>query len=346
MKKAIVTGGSGYFGNLMINELINRGWSVKNLDINNPNEPITGCEFIKADVRNLNSIPEKVFSGIDCVFHNVALVPITKSEDYRETNVNGTRNIIENSIKNGVKNFVHLSSSAIYGVPESNPVDEKVLPSPAEKYGQSKLDTEIILSAYSKKIDISIIRPRTILGHGRLGIFQILFDWVQRGWNIPVLGDGKNIYQFIHSDDLTNACILASNTSGLNFYNVGSQKYSTMRDTLQALCDYSNTGSKVISIPFETSEFLMNLSSFLKISPLGPYHSLVYGRSLYFNTRKIEKELGWESKYSNEDAIIDSYKNYVQNFTENKFKESFSPHTSYTKQKVIRLFGLLLNLYR
>ena len=70
----------------------------------------------------------------------------------------------------------------------------------------------------------SIVRPRTILGHGRLGIFGILFDWIADGYDPIVLGDGTNRYQFVHSDDLAEACIRAAAAEGPDIFNVGTDR--------------------------------------------------------------------------------------------------------------------------
>jgi len=344
MKRAIVTGGSGYFGSLLCKQLVKIGWEVKNIDINPPNYNLENYSYIKGNINDLSKIKES-FLGIDAVFHNVALVPITKSRNYEKTNLYGTKNIIELAVKNKIKSFIYTSSSAIYGVPKKNPVMEHDLPSPAETYGKSKLDAEFLLSTYSNVINISIVRPRTILGHGRLGIFQILFDWIEKGWNIPVLGSGDNVYQFVHADDLASACISAEKASGLNFYNVGAQDYCTMRETLEALCEYAQTGSKVISTPSSTFEFLMNISSKLKLSPLGTYHSLMYGRSLYFDTTKITNELNWKSNYSNKEAIIDSYNHYINSPTNQMISKNISPHSSPMKQGILKLLGYFLNFF-
>ena len=95
---------------------------------------------------------------------------------------------------------------------------------------------------------MSIIRPRTILGHGRLGIFSILFDWISKGVNIPVLNNGENIYQFVHAEDLASACILASYVNkNISYYNIGAEDFGTMRETLENLCEYANTGSRIYS---------------------------------------------------------------------------------------------------
>ena len=345
MKTALVTGGSGYFGTLLINKLLKEGWKVKSFDINPPINKKNEFEFYKVDVRKINQ-HSKIFKNVDCIFHNVALVPLSKSKDFNATNLKGTKNVIEMAIKNDVKSFIHTSSSAIYGVPKKNPVDEHYLPNPQENYGISKLNSEILLSTYAKDININIIRPRTILGHGRLGIFQILFEWVSKGWNIPVLGSGKNIYQFVHADDLCEACILSFEMEGFNYFNIGSQNFCSMRETLEALCNFANKGSKVISLPINVMENLMHLSSRLGISPLGPYHALMYGNSLYFDTSKAEKELNWKSKYSNKEAIIDSYKYFLS--YKNKLNNeniSMSPHNSYLKQGILKSFGYLLNYF-
>ena len=345
MKRAIVTGGSGYFGSLLCNQLVQSDWEVKNIDINPPRDYLKNYTFIKGDINDLSK-NEESFEGVDAIFHNVALVPITKSKNYEKTNLYGTKNTIELAVKNKIKSFIYTSSSAIYGVPKQNPVSEHDIPSPAETYGKSKLDSEFLLSTYSNNINISIIRPRTILGHGRLGIFQILFDWIMKGWNIPILGKGDNIYQFVHADDLASACILSEKAKGLNFYNVGAQEYCTMRETLEALCEYAQTGSKVISLPSSTFEFLMNISSKLKLSPLGPYHSLMYGRSLYFDTTKITNELNWKSNYSNKKAIIDSYCHYVNSPVNYFEKKNISPHSSPMKQGILKLLGYSLNIFK
>ena len=344
MKNAIVTGGSGYFGSLLVEQLIDQGWRVKNIDINKPDKLLENSEFIKCDVRNLSEM-NSVFDDVHTIFHNVALVPITKSKDYVNTNLYGTKNVIEMAIKSKVNSFVYTSSSAVYGAPKTNPVSENDMPCPAETYGKSKLDAEFLCSTYSSKINVSIIRPRTILGHGRLGIFQILFDWIMKGWNIPILGRGDNIYQFVHADDLAKACILSSESNGLNFYNVGAENYCSMRETLEGLCDYAQTGSKVISLPKSAFENLMNIASFLKVSPLGGYHSLIYGRSLYFDTSKTSEELGWHSEYSNEEAIIDSYKYYKNNISNfsNQLSINKSPHSLPMKQGVLKLMGYLMS---
>ena len=112
----------------------------------------------------------------------------------------------------------------MFGVPDSNPVLPTTVPTPHEAYGHAKLAAEwACLDACRDGLDVSIVRPRTILGHGRLGIFGILFDWIADGADPFVLGDGANRYQFVHADDLADVCIAAAGVAGPGVFNVGTR---------------------------------------------------------------------------------------------------------------------------
>ena len=91
---------------------------------------------------------------------------------------------------------------------------------------------------------MTIVRPRTILGHGRLGIFGILFDWIADGADPIVLGDGANRYQFVHADDLATVCLLAADHAGPAVFNAGTDRFGTMRDALDHLCAHAGTGCR------------------------------------------------------------------------------------------------------
>ena len=152
-----------------------------------------------------------------------------------------------------------------------------------------------------------MIRPRTILGHGRLGIFHILFDWIREGANIPVLGRGDNLYQFVHVDDLAAACALAAARPGPTSYNVGTDRFGTMRELLEGLIRHAGTRSRVRGVPIGPAVVAMRMTSALGLSPLGPYHALMYGRAMYFDVSKARRELGWAARFANDEMIADSY---------------------------------------
>lgn len=308
MTTSLVTGGSGYFGSLLVNRLLAAGHEVRVLDINDVDDRPDSVDLIKGDIRDARTVAEAV-DGVDIVFNNVAQVPLAKDEELlRTVNVDGTTLLLNACRAAGVSKVVHTSSSAVFGVPRSNPVLPSTVPSPVEAYGHAKLAAEwACLDAVRNGLDVSIVRPRTILGHGRLGIFGILFDWVADGADIFVLGDGSNRYQFVHADDLAEVCLLAGLTAGPDVFNAGTDRFGTMRQSLEALCTHAGTGSKVRSLPAGPAALGMKAAAGLHVAPFAPYHWLMYSKSLWFDIEHVQAALGWKPQFSNEEMLADSY---------------------------------------
>jgi len=349
--KILITGGAGYFGSLLTKELRKKGHYCRIFDLNEIENTDEQIEIIKGDIRD----PDAVFEacrGIEVIHHNVAQVPLAKKKNlFHEVNYEGTANLLKAALELSVSKVIYTSSSAIYGVPEKNPVTELTTPNPMEAYGQAKYQSELLCQEFiDKGLDVSIIRPRTIMGHGRLGIFQILFEWVREGFNIPVLGSGDNIYQFIHANDLASACIGAGERSGPETYNCGASEFGSMRQVLEALCEYAGTGSKVRSLPMAPIIMGMQITSALGLSPLGAYHSLMYGRSMYFDIEKARSQLDWVPSFSNVDMFIESYQWYLDHreevfvATNNGLhvRPQVSSHQSAVNQRLLGLVKYLL----
>lgn len=339
MSKILITGGSGYFGSLLLKKLLAQGHNCTVLDINDAEDRPEEVAFVRADIRSLPDV-QKACAGMDAVFHNVAQVPLAKDrEAFDSVNRQGTENLLAAALEQKVGKVVYTSSSAVFGVPDANPVREDTPPRPQEAYGMAKLDGEKSCQEYSAKgLDVTIIRPRTIMGHGRLGIFQILFEWIRSGDNVPVLGDGGNVYQFVHADDLAEACILAAARPGSRIYNCGTDRYNSMREVLENLCQYAGTGSKVRSVPLTPAVLGMKLTSAIGLSPLGAYHALMYGRSMYFDITRAKEELNWQPRFSNDEMFRDSYDWYLKNReTVLGGKAGGSHHRSAVKQGVLSL---------
>ncbi len=252
--------------------------------------------------------------------------------------------MLEAALKNKVKKFIYTSSSAVFGIPEKNPVVKNSLPKPLEAYGIAKFEGEKLALEYSRLgLDVAIVRPRTIMGTGRLGIFQILFEWIYLGRNIPVLANGSNIYQFVHARDLSSLCVKVGNQSGSGTFHCGTDRFGTMREVLEGLIKRVGSKSRVKSIPFGAAVLGMKLSSKLGLSPLGDYHALMYGRSMYFDILQETQELEWKPKYSNDEMFYETYIWYVNNrkeILENNNNQS--SHRSPVKQGILSAFSRLL----
>jgi nucleoside-diphosphate-sugar epimerase len=338
IKNVLVTGGSGYFGSLLVRKCLAEGARCRVFDLNDADDRPPEVEFVRGDIREYAAI-RAACEGIDAIHHNVAQVPLAKNRAlFESVNAGGTENLLRAALEAGARKVIYTSSSAVFGAPEHNPVTEETPPAPAEAYGRAKHAGEQICASYVKQgLDVTVIRPRTILGHGRLGIFQVLFEWIREGANVPVLGSGDNIYQFVHADDLAAACILASLKPGPGLYNCGAEKFGSMREALQGLCDHAGTASKVKSVPMLPAVWAMKITGALGVSPLGPYHALMYGRSLYFDITKAKRELNWTPKYSNSEMLADSYDWYLRHRKKVLQSVGASHHRSALKQGALNL---------
>jgi nucleoside-diphosphate-sugar epimerase len=306
-RSVLVTGGSGYFGSVLVDEALARGDRVRVFD-RNPPGPREGVEFVAGDIRDRAAVGTACVD-VDVVFHNVAQVPLAKDRAlFRSVNVVGTANLLVAARDAKVSKVVHTSSSAVFGIPPCNPVTEDTPPRPLEDYGRAKLEAEqLCREAAAAGLDVTIVRPRTILGHGRLGIMAILFEFVADGAPVFVLNRGDNRYQFVHASDLADACLRAGDRAGATVYNVGATEFGTMRETLQALVDHAATGSRVRSLPVGPTRAAMQSLAGLGLAPFAPYHWMLYGESLWFDTTRARTELGWEPKHSNASMVVESY---------------------------------------
>lgn len=334
----LVTGGSGYFGCTLRRRLREGGDRVRTFDLVPSDDLAPGEEFVQGDIRDAPAV-RRACEGIEVVHHNVAQVPLAKDRHlFESVNVQGTENLLAAAHDAGVRKVIYTSSSAVFGVPERNPVTEDMAPRPQEAYGRAKYEGERRCQAWvGRGLDVSIVRPRTILGHGRLGIFQILFEWIRRGSNVPVLGRGGNRYQFVHADDLARACILAGGRSGAAIYHCGTDRFGTMREALESLCRHAGTGSRVRGVPMTPAVWGMKLTSALGLSPLAAYHSLMYGREMWFATDKARRELGWTPRYSNDEMLIEGYDWYLDHREQVMRTAAASHHRSPVRQGVLEL---------
>jgi nucleoside-diphosphate-sugar epimerase len=311
--RILVTGGSGYFGTVLVDRALALGHSVRIFDLNPPADSHESVEFAEGDIRNRDAV-RAACDGIDVVLHNVAQVPLARDRSlFWSVNVTGTANVLLAARDARVSKLIHTSSSAVFGVPQRNPVTEDTPGRPLEDYGRAKLEAECLCrDAVRAGSDVTVVRPRTILGHGRLGIMAVLFELVAAGAPVFVIGDGSNRYQLVHAEDLADACLLAAARPGPAVYNLGAAEFGTMRETLQELVDHAGTGSSVRSLPARPGQVAMRLLGAAGLAPIAPYHWLLYGESLYFDITRARTELGWEPTRSNGAMVIESYEWFLE----------------------------------
>ena len=325
----LITGVSGYLGVKIANRLIDLGQEVIGVDINRSDELSDKVLFQKADVRRKEQIKEAFTDKIITVIHAAALVPITKMyNDYKSVNVQGTQVVAELSLEFQVPNFIQISSSSVYRATSDEPMEPNFGLNPIEPYGESKLKAEAIVVETFKGTDVAlaIVRPRTIIGPDRGGIFELFFSWISEGKPIFTIGKGDKPFQFIHVDDLVSAILLLAQTSATGVFNVGTDRYGTLRSVFQELIRHAKSTSRVIALPKGLTIAALFLLELVKLSPLTSWHYRTLPRAFHFNISSI-KNLGWSPKFSNAEMLIQAYDSYVARGGRMEHALESSPHS-------------------
>lgn len=315
MKKVIVTGGTGFLGKHLVDTLASKGYSVASYDFRPPVEKQDGAEFILGDIRNYNSVLKAV-EGCDIVFHLAAIPSIARAQykAYYDINVLGTENVLKAARECGATNLVHVSSSTVYGIPKRCPLTENDTVENVGYYGRSKIDAESLCYRYSsKELNISIIRPRVIMGAGRIGIFSILFDAIISNKTVFLIGRGNNIFQFTGIKDMVGAIMLASEYNKTGCFNIGSKDKTVVRDVINGLIGYAGSTSKIVPVPPFIVRGALKAASYLHISPLINEQYMIADKNFMLDTSMAAKELGWSPVQTNLECLIEAFDWYKKN---------------------------------
>ncbi|PLT94966.1 NAD-dependent epimerase/dehydratase family protein [Sinorhizobium medicae] len=335
----LITGGSGFIGNLVARRLRERGDVVRVIDIwSDPARP-ADIEFVSCSVLDREGVAAAM-RNVDIVHHAAALVAQTGAgRRHWDVNVEGTRIVSEEAAKAGVKAIVHLSTTAVYGIPPAGAIDASTPLRPTEDYGRSKLAGELLMKAICGRsgIPLTTIRPRATLAAGRLGIFQVLFEWIREGRNVYVIGSGDNRVQFIHARDLIEFYMLALDADLPGTYNVGTDRFQSLREDLDHLIFHANSVSKVRRLPEFPAISTLRLLYYARLSPLVPWHYLTYHRECHFDVAPL-LAMGWRPRYSNAEMLCEAYDWYCANGIDSRI---VAPHRSALRQGALRLLKRL-----
>ncbi len=329
MSKVFITGGSGFLGVNLIRYLLKKGHSITSFDIlpfdyKDCKDKIIA---IVGDIRDSKNLQEAM-KGSDIVVHCAAALPLYTKEDIYSTDIDGTKNVVDGALINKSERLIHISSTAVYGIPDHHPLyedDELIGVGP---YGEAKIAAEkICVDARKKGLTVSIIRPKSFVGPERLGVFALLYDWAREGHGFPMIGNGKNRYQLLDVEDLCDAifaCMTLSKKTVNDVFNVGAKEFTTMGEDYQAVLNKAGFGKKVIGTPAWVVIGLLRIFDRLKISPLYPWVYETAAKDSFVSIEKAEKKLGFKPKYSNKKALLRNYKWYLDNL------DSFSGQSGVT----------------
>src|SRR2546423_4296400 len=304
-----ISGGAGFLGLHLARRLLADGHDVRTLDVVplDDAELETSVDERRGDIRDRESV-RKLVDGADVVVHAAAALPIQASrESIRSVNVGGTETVLRAAHDAGVRRVVFISSTAVYGVPENHPIEEDDPLVGVGWYGESEIDAEGLCRVAA--VETTIVRPKTFIGPERLGVFEILFDWIRDGRRIYILGKGHNCYQLLAVEDLVDAIVRAGTVpeAARQIFNVGATDFGTVRSDLQALIDHAGSSSRLRPVPVRPAEVALRALELLKVSPLAEWHYKTAHKDSFVDVSRARRVLGWQPRPSNRAAPIEAY---------------------------------------
>ena len=339
MSRALVTGGSGFFGGILKRRLLALGWDVVSLDLIPDGDRHERLTSVVGDVRVGAGLGELFAANrLDAVFHCAAMLAHDRvsAHDLWSSNVDGTRRVAEACAAAGVGHLVFISSNCLWAHDVGHEVAEDEPPAPAELYGRSKLAAEEVLREFPG-VGPVVIRCPTIIDEGRLGLLAILFAFIEEGRRVWVVGDGSNRYQFIYAEDLVMACVQALLLEGPELFHIGSDHVSSLRQVYEAVIAGAGTRARVASLPRGPALGLMRAAHLLGVSPLGPYHYRMIAENFVFDTRRIKQRLGWQPTLNNEEMMLKAFRYYHDRKGEIHARTNVSAHSKPATMGIIRL---------
>ncbi|MEI6222731.1 MAG: NAD-dependent epimerase/dehydratase family protein [bacterium] len=339
-QKYLVTGGAGFLGINLVRFLLDKGHDVVSVDIEPFDYPEKNkISIVTADIRDAAAMV-KATKDIDIVIHCAAALPLYSKEDIFSTDIDGTRNILEGSYQNKVKRVIHVSSTAVYGIPDHHPLREDDKLDGVGPYGIAKIKAEEVCLEYRKKgMIVPVIRPKSFIGAERLGVFALFYDWAKDGKGFPMIGSGNNRYQLLDVEDLCDAIYLAATKEeklANDTFNIGAKEFTTMKEDYQAVLDEAGFGKKISGFPAWPMIWTLRILEFFKLSPLYKWVYETASKDSFVSIEKAEKILGYKPQFSNKQALVRNYKWYVANL--DKFEsQSGVSHRVPWKQGILKL---------
>ena len=336
----LLTGGAGFLGINLVRFLLGRGHRVRSLDIALFDYlERDAIEVIQGDIRDPPTV-ERAMAGIDLVVHCAAALPLYTREAIFSTDVEGTRLLLEGALTHGISRFIHISTTAVYGIPDHHPINEDDRLQGVGPYGEAKIQAEQVCLVFrAKGMCVPMLRPKSFVGPERLGVFALLYDWASDGRNFPVLGSGDNRYQLLDVEDLCRAiylCATADRELVNDTFNVGAQRFGTMREDFQAVLDHAGHGGRILGVPARPVIWLLKVLEWARLSPLYEWVYETAARDSFVAIERIESRLGFVPTYSNREALIRNYDWYVANHDQIRDTAGIS-HRVPWKQGILRL---------
>lgn len=340
--KIYITGISGFLSINLVRHLLAHGYTeIAGIDLVDFTYPERNrIQFLQGDIRHPDEVRQSM-TGADIVIHTAAALPLYPPEEIYSTDVEGTRILLQHAQELGVKRFIHISSTAVYGVPDHHPLYETDRVYGVGPYGEAKVKAEQVCEEFRQQgLPVSILRPKSFVGPERLGVFAIFYQWASEGRNFPMIGSGKNRYQLLDVEDLCeaiHACMTLPLEQVNQTFNIGAAEYKTMREDYQAVLDEAGFGKRIVPFPVGPVVLALKILEKLNLSPLYPWIYETASKDSFVSIEKAQQLLHYAPRYSNQQAMLRNYRWYLANKDQFASGEAGVTHRVPWKQKALGL---------
>ncbi len=321
MTNYLITGGAGFLGINLTRYLLQRGHRVTTLDIADFDYPDVRDQvnIVKGDIRD-RAMVDRTMEGQDIVVHTAAALPLYARKDIYTTDVLGAKNVLASAEEHGADRMIHISSTAVYGIPDHHPLREDDRLDGVGDYGKAKILAErACLDARARGMCVPILRPKSFIGPERLGVFALFYDWAKDGKGFPMIGNGQNRYQLLDVEDLCDAIYLTATLDKAvvnDTFNIGAGDFTTMKEDYQAVLDDAGHGKRISTFPAAPMILTLRLLELFNLSPLYKWVYETASKDSFVSIEKAQQRLGYAPKYSNKDALVRNYQWYVDHLAQ------------------------------
>jgi nucleoside-diphosphate-sugar epimerase len=315
--RVLVTGGAGFLGINLVRKLLELGYEVTSLDLA-PFDYADCVDRIRihtGDIRDRNAV-DAAMEGCTLVVHCAAALPLYSPDEIRSTDLDGSRVVMESALAHGVDRAVHISSTAVYGIPDHHPLVEDDPMVGVGPYGEAKVEAEAVCARFRDEgLCVPILRPKSFIGPERLGVFALLYDWAKDGHGFPMIGSGNNRYQLLDVSDLCDAivlCLQLPRETVDDVFNIGAREFTTMKEDYQAVLDRAGHGKQIKGFPAAPVIWTLRVLEALKLSPLYKWVYETAATDSFVSIEKAERVLGYDPKFSNKQALVRNYEWYLE----------------------------------
>jgi len=308
MSRILVTGSSGFLASNLIPWMVIAGHSVVGVD--NELGPRTSRIVDLRDRAKCFALIEEYKP--EWVIHLAARIDFNGRMDgsVYENNTVSTKNICDAAREGGVSRFAFTSSCSIFAGSQGSIFDEEAKSQPVDEYGNAKVWEENYIQSHRGLMTASIVRTPMIVGSGRVGMLSILFELINRGNALWILGDGGVRHQLVYVVDICEAILKLIEGGFGGIYNVGSDSVPTFKETFEGLIRSVGAGSRILRIPKSPALFCLNLTRALKLSPIGHYQLRMLTQDFAFDFRKLTADTGWKPTKSNVDMLLEAFNDF------------------------------------